>query len=685
MARILPNTPVGTLPPETVKVYRLLKRLPDETFTVWQRLALGMDTGPDFWVLRQDGCALLLKVSTATAKDVQLSGQQVLFADPDEPPPPPIGLTEQATLTDFIAQVVPATPTVLPAIVLFPNLTAAELRFVLPPELPPGITWASKEALNPTDFPPWLEQYLGPCLPEPTITQLRTTFAPEVIVPVDFTVRQPIERNTDAQLTKYLLDYDQEWALKLDLDLSQEAELSAQSFSLRLINGVAGSGKSLIVIYRAHLLRQLYPHKRILVLTHNRPLINDLSYRYERLRSPGRPVEWRTFLGWCRAAWPGSEPWRNPIGNRQREQLIEQVCYQHLRDTNIAPAMLRDEIDWMKDRLPLNRAEYLQVDRSGRGFGLNEALRQRVFTAMIAYQQELHARGQVDWGDIPRRMWKFFHEGKLVPETYDIIHVDEAQFFAPIWFEIVKYILTPTTGHLFMVADPTQGFLKRRQSWVASGLEVRGRSQRLEKSYRTTREILTFATLFYQQRLPDDEEAIVTPQVRHMPRGSLPQLIPLTSGQDEITRVVNEIRELIQADIPLKHILILHADWQGANRIMTRLQSEFGASAAIDPREKKSGNHIRVCTLNAATGLESPIVFLLGMHSLLEEEQNLRLTEEERRELIRDNSRRIYMAMTRAGQRLVITYVGNLPDLLQQVLVRTYEQTGAGWTERATG
>jgi hypothetical protein len=35
--------------------------------------------------------------------------------------------------------------------------------------------------------------------------------------------------------------------------------------------------------------------------------------------------------------------------------------------------------------------------------------------------------------------------------------------------------------------------------------------------------------------------------------------------------------------------------------------------------------------------------------------------------MIRDNTRKLYMAATRAGQRLVITYVGELPDALKEV------------------
>ena len=72
-------------------------------------------------------------------------------------------------------------------------------------------------------------------------------------------------------------------------------------------------------------------------------------------------------------------------------------------------------------------------------------------------------------------------------------------------------------------------------------------------------------------------------------------------------------------------------------------------------------------TLTAGAGLESPIVFVLGVHELYEEEQSLRLSENERLELILDNTRKLYLAITRAGQRLVLTYVGELPESLKRL------------------
>lgn len=92
----------------------------------------------------------------------------------------------------------------------------------------------------------------------------------------------------------------------------------------------------------------------------------------------------------------------------------------------------------------------------------------------------------------------------------------------------------------------------------------------------------------------------------------------------------------------------------------------LGAGAAIDPKDGIRERAIRVCTLNAATGLESPIVFLVGMRELYGEEQTVRLSDEERLELIRDNTRKLYMAITRAGQRLVITYAGEIPAVFRQ-------------------
>ena len=79
-----------------------------------------------------------------------------------------------------------------------------------------------------------------------------------------------------------------------------------------------------------------------------------------------------------------------------------------------------------------------------------------------------------------------------------------------------------------------------------------------------------------------------------------------------------------------------------------------------------AGAFCQVSSLNAATGMEAPIVFLIGAESLAERAAAPGLSSDERRERERDVARQLYMAFTRAGQRLVVvTHSRKLSDELR--------------------
>jgi superfamily I DNA/RNA helicase len=179
---------------------------------------------------------------------------------------------------------------------------------------------------------------------------------------------------------------------------------------------------------------------------------------------------------------------------------------------------------------------------------------------------------------------------------------------------------------------------------------------------------MQFATLFYRLRLSEEkDDEILAPDMLNMPNGVFPQVIVLSSAQDEISRVANEVAEFIGQGYPREHLLLLHTSGEGVQALIEAINHRLGNSAAMDPKKTYPGNYIRVTTLNAGAGLESPIVVLAGLRELFEQEQSLRLSDDEREEIIRDNTRKIYMAATRAGQRLIFTYVGDLPQVMKQV------------------
>jgi len=665
MAHISPDTPPQTIPAEVLRVFRALKALPD-TFYIWHHLAPWQVDTPDFLVLQADGRALLVKVSSSTSSQARPAAQLALIEDEHVP----LGQPEAGILEQFIASLQLPPGQAIETAVLFPHIPDNQVQASRLERGPGEPFWAGKEILQAEASDKWDSFFPANPMDGLWLEKLRQRFTPEVVVPAEMTVRMPVERRIEAGLTDYLLDYDQELVVKTDLDIPEESQSLTTDFRLNIVNGVAGSGKTLILLYRLRLLSHLYPQKRFLVLTHNRPLNHDMQGRFARLdgRLPEN-IEWFTFNGWCYAHWPQTEAWVDPLPLKERERVLLKIWRQKLKTTAISSIMFKSELDWFKDQLPLNRSAYLATDRRGRGFGLTAEQRQQIYDAMLAYQNAMKERHALDWGDIPQRIWKAMENGKLKPPQYDVILVDEAQFFAPLWIKIVQRLLNTRSGHLFLVADPTQGFLGRGASWKSMGLDARGRTHHLRTSYRTTREIMQFATLLYRLRLAEEkDEDILAPDLLNMPNGVFPQIIALASPQDEITRVANEVADFVKKGFPKKHLLLLHMDGGGVNSLIRAINDRLGKDAAIDPKDTYPGDYVRVTTLNAGAGLESPIVFLVGIRQLFEEERSLRLSDEEREILIRDNTRKLYMAATRAGQRLVFTYVGKLPDQLTQIL-----------------
>jgi hypothetical protein len=58
---------------------------------------------------------------------------------------------------------------------------------------------------------------------------------------------------------------------------------------------------------------------------------------------------------------------------------------------------------------------------------------------------------------------------------------------------------------------------------------------------------MQFATLFYRLRLSEEnDDNILAPDMLNLPNGVFPQVITLSSSQDEIARVANEMEKFLK-------------------------------------------------------------------------------------------------------------------------------------------
>lgn len=668
MARVFPEPLVGSFPPEVLRVHRALKSIPDETLLVWTGLPLP-DAGrrPDFLVVHGGLTAFVVSVSELTESRVEEAVHGGLFTE-NAILPQNLGDETRAEIRDFIrralgdgdgSNIEPGPPAVH-GLALFPNVPQAQLEEAWPDNPFDGIYWLGAEYVIPEKLAACFRKLAHGGLQERHLARLRSHFTPEIVVPPRFTARMRPRRQLEAGFTPLLLDYDQEAWAKNRLRLPGAVETSTAESAL--VTGVAGSGKSLVLLFRACTQARLHPQARSLVLTHNRALRGELELRFGELGTPAN-IDWHTYFSWLGTLLGGRNQPARMVQYAERDALLARAIERcGGRAGRAWVEFVREEIDWMQDRACTSREDYLGAERVGRGVRLTTEQRIQLHEVYLRYRALLSEIGGEDWSGLALLAWNRIEAGLARPEPYDYIYVDEAQFFAPVWFKTLRHALRAETGRILLAADPTQGFLKRRQSWLACGLDLRGRSTRLRRSYRNTREILRFAQSFYRSRLKDDDEGDLNlpddPELASAECGEIPCVISLTSRQDEQVRLLSELRAYLAEGGDARAVLVVIANGLRTQPVLHDLARALGENRVVDAKAAGRADAIRVCGLDAATGLEAPIVFVIGAAELLEAEDDLQLSPDQRSELRRDNTRRLYMAFTRAGQRLFVTWAG---------------------------
>lgn len=564
------------------------------------------------------------------------------------------------TLARFIRDAPPASSSPPPKLLLLvPEAKSRDLPSILSSHGLQIILAGQENCSKPAQLAAFAELHQAPLLSPDQTAHWRAAIVPEIKITPLFARRSgPLP---SVPLTPLLLDYDQERCTRLDLDLGEEGTTVLRDLGVRVITGVAGCGKTLVLVHRAALLARHFPQARLLIITHNRALIADMETR-GRLLGIGSRVEWITFSSWLLKTYSvGRE---DVIAPWERSAWIEKQLTQPT-SANLAKLTSNyviEEFDWILDRALADDLDaYLAEPRSGRGLALREEQRRTLFELLTQYLDHLRAHHLSDWSE---RAFRAARSPGPLPSrpVYDHILIDEAQFFAPVWFDLLRRSLHPRTGTIFLCADPTQGFLRRRASWSKLGFDVKGRTHRLERPYRNTRALLQFAQTFYRRRLPDDDEPLNLPSpewLGTLDQGPTPQVIRLRASQDHFSELEKSLRALRENGHPLSDILVLIAgQTMKADAIAHCLEQSLGPGCAINlkktTRLKDQPAAVGVCHVMAATGLERPVVFLLGADDLFATEEDPRLSPEEKREKVRDHTRLIYVALTRAMERLII-------------------------------
>ena len=482
---------------------------------------------------------------------------------------------------------------------------------------------------------------------------IRAKFCPELLIDNSVHEGQP-------QKLK-LLDLEQEISLKKAV--TEKSNTSPSPYSLNVVTGVAGSGKTEVLIKRAVLLSETHANSRILVLSHNKSISNALKQSITSLTKKSDNIHCLPFLEWCRKLLGGT--WRF-VYEDQETELLDLMIKRHFEHEELSRHGLIREINFIKDRQIETETDYLNTIRSNRSFALSNPVRKRIWQAMVDIDTQLKDRSSSLWGEAASFLLKALDNGKTV-KPYTHILIDEGQYFAPVWFKLIARVIAPQ-GELFIATDPDQGFYNRSLEWKETGIDLRKGTTRLLNHYRCSPAISRVVDEFRLHRSIEEPKAPLHSinNVDPIKPEDHPQLLHFPTKEDQQNRLFSEIHQLIQRGYEANDILILNANKQTTRFLAQEIRKTLSIRATtLTGSMIIEDNTIKLCDIESATGLQSKVVFITGLENIFNAEQSTELSDRERHSLKTDNTHLLHMAMTRASEQLyLLISTQQVPDAL---------------------
>ena len=418
------------------------------------------------------------------------------------------------------------------------------------------------------------------------------------------------------------------------------------------VTGIAGSGKTQVIINRAALLIKRCPDQRVLILSFNKAINNIIRTGINNLTHLPNGLECYTFNDWARKRLGGTGVFVQPD---EELALFDLMMTRHFEDIDLSRFGLMREISFIKDRMIKTETEYMNTLRSQDSLALSAPVRKKIWQAMIDVDTHLKDQNKRLWGDLPAILLEKL-ENDTVSQGYQHILIDEAHYFASSWFTVLKSVLAPK-GQFFLSVDPDQDFQNSGLSWQETGLKL-GEAPRLPENHRNLPGIKRLTDAFRTHR---ESHAIKHPlySINHaepITEADLPVLLHFPCEEDQQHRLFSEINTLINNGYHPGDILILNANKQSTRFLAQEIRDNLHIRAVTLTGAMQSDDPgvIKLCDLDAATGLESRVVFIAGLETLFNQEQELWNSKRELKALQKQHTRLMHVAITRARERLYL-------------------------------
>ncbi|MCS6885916.1 MAG: ATP-dependent helicase [Acidobacteriota bacterium] len=492
---------------------------------------------------------------------------------------------------------------------------------------------------------------------------MKLAFGEMVIPPISGTANGELVVVTEDDLDKLLKEPFSAWAVYLHP--SQERLAKGKFNGPVKVSGGAGTGKTIVALHRArHLAKQ---GKQVLLTTYVTTLCANLKRNLQLICTKEEldQITVSTVHTQAMALLKAAGQELTPIGDAEVKALIRQ--HAERLGCEFSTEML--ELEWHRviQTNGINTWDgYSRVERKGRGSRLSQGQRRQVWSVFEQVLRELEDKSLVPWSTICQRACEVI-TSRSVHSRYDCVIVDEMQDLNPYEIRLLAMLAKDEQDGLMLIGDDNQRIYSAGMSLQDLGIEVRGRSYVLRTNYRTTRQIVEVAhKVLYkdkrEKRLP----------IRNLLEGPEPVWQRFNDWAAQLAFVSGEIKKLLSSGFTASSIAV----FARKNELVKKAEKELSKAGikccvlSSDMDKEQAEEEVALGTMHRAKGLEFRVVFVIELSDqYLPPPAVLKMQDEQAREEKLELERQLlYVSMTRARDRLYMTWVGEPSPFLKPIV-----------------
>ena len=484
--------------------------------------------------------------------------------------------------------------------------------------------------------------------------------------------RNFIEITDDEELERVIAEGTEKW--QIFLHPSQRLLVEKSYAGSLKVTGGGGTGKTVAAIHRLKKLTEKGSMKSVLYTTFTRTLIKNISSRVRSMgiKSKNCVIENIDKLALDMAKSYGLIPQTATVldygpSSRTSEEIWDGIVTDNLSqfDTRFLKREYLDVIVYNNNK---TIDDYYRQSRTGRTQPVNRKQRTEIWNLVEQYVARKKESQLYDRNEIFNLIANHLNENGIHPFKHVI--ADEIQDFSNPELRFLRALVEEGPDDLFLVGDPYQRIYNNRKiAFSQVGINVRGkRSKRLRVNYRTTEEIKRAATNVVNGCAFDDFDGSPESLAGYVSlmHGDRPEYKIYDNRNEEIAAIIDFIRMCRENGIEYKDIVVASYIKDSIKPVQDALHRNNIPYKNLMNEGTGNDNGVNLSSFHNMKGLEFKVVILSDVNKKTFPYLPYGfegLDEIEKKNHLMNQKALMYVAITRAMQKVLITGSGIKADL----------------------